>query len=284
VTDEFEEMIAGSLRHRAEEAPMGDGGGFTDVRRRARQRRQRRMAGVLLPALAGVGYLATRSSSQSAPGIADATSSTFAGSATTAAATTTWWPMATTTSGPGSPGSFACRADSQIPAEGNPEYVFYGDCQWVPSITMPPATTAVPGELTGTDTLPPANTLPTTTTMFLEQGEALFLNASTVDGAAIWWAGQFGSHASSSALRSATSFVMPVSSDGRSRAEGFAAMVGMPVRDFDAEYLPPGDDLGSARFVVVIGDDFAAAIPPDYSQATSPTAGTTAVTSTTTLG
>ena len=59
MTDEFDELIAGSLHSRAGEVPT-ETRGFHDVRRRVRRRRQRRMAMTSVPVLAGVAFLGSR--------------------------------------------------------------------------------------------------------------------------------------------------------------------------------------------------------------------------------
>jgi LCP family protein required for cell wall assembly len=56
MTDEFDELIAGSLQSRAGEVPA-EIRGFHDVRRRVRRRRQRRVAVTMSPVFAGLVYM-----------------------------------------------------------------------------------------------------------------------------------------------------------------------------------------------------------------------------------
>lgn len=264
MTDEFDRLIAGSLQQRASTAP-GEVRGFTDVRRRVRRRRQLRVAAAVVPALAGVGYLATRSPADEPIGSsAEGASSTYPGGATTTFPGSTMpgvgWP---TTSVFMDQGQYACFAAGEIKEEGG--YVFYSDCQWVPTGIDPSSATST------TSTFDQSQT---TTTMMLVLDDALFLNASTVDGAATWYANQVGAPAGPSAVTSPDSFVMAVTSSDLSRAESVAAIFGIPVRDFDAAYLDVGgsatDVLGGARVVVIIGTDLAAQMPLNYPESTIP--------------
>jgi LCP family protein required for cell wall assembly len=58
MTDEFETLLTDALADRAQLASRG--AGFSDVRHRVRRRRQRRVALVVVPSLAGVAYFAGR--------------------------------------------------------------------------------------------------------------------------------------------------------------------------------------------------------------------------------
>ena len=150
MTDEFDELIAGSLHSRAGEV-AAEARGFHDVRRRVRHRRQRRVVVTMAPALAGFAFLGSRHPGSGTTHLADGGTTTVLGESPSAPDfSTTMMPMSTTTTLGVFEGGYRCLAASETGSDG--EWVYYSACQ--PSFggdTAPGVDTTV-GETTSTTT------------------------------------------------------------------------------------------------------------------------------------
>lgn len=231
MTDQFDEVLAVALFGRAQNAPST--AGFSDVRRRARRRRQRRSALVALPTLVGASALARWPRSDDSQQVVGASLTATESSSLLSAPPASW------------PG-FRCSDAGMLAGDVDAWLYFQGCEAWdVANVFAATATLTTVGATSTTWTGP-------------STAAVGFLNASSVGGIAgsITYSRFGAGEPQNSPIKSDTSFVMYSDPMDAPTASAVANDLGIPVRSsLDLAYV--GEQTPIAIFVV-IGEDLAA--------------------------